>query len=78
MELICCSVDGEVRGYFPSTDTIQPGMVGGATGAELDHWKKLETLTQTKQVRITAVSPTAHFDRSAGLYLESYVGAEEL
>ena len=64
VELICCSVDGEVRGYLPS-DTTQPGGVSGATGGVVDHWKKLETLTQRKQVRVTAVSPTANFDRSA-------------
>ena len=52
VELICCSVDGEVRGYL-SASTVQPGGVGGAGREEWagqDHWKQLESLAQRKQV----------------------------
>ena len=34
--------------------TVEPGGVGGALGrewAEQDHWKKMESLAQRKQVR---------------------------
>ncbi|CAI8055642.1 Bardet-Biedl syndrome 2 protein homolog, partial [Geodia barretti] len=51
VELICCSVDGEVRGYL-SASTVQPGGVGGAGREEWagqDHWKQLESLAQRKQ-----------------------------
>ena len=52
MELICCSVDGEVRGYLSSTTVAPGGGVGGGGREEIqDHWKQLESLAQRKQVR---------------------------
>ena len=47
-ELICCSVDGEVRGYLPaSLESLQRGGAGVDVGAEA---KRLEELNQKKQV----------------------------
>ena len=51
-ELICCSADGEVRGYLPaSQETLQ--REGGARGPGVDvvaEQKRLEELNQMKQV----------------------------
>ena len=47
-ELICCSVDGEVRGYLPaSLESLQRGGAGVDVGAEP---KRLEELNQKKHV----------------------------
>ena len=47
-ELICCSVDGEVRGYLPaSLESLQRGGAGVDVVAEA---KRLEELNQKKQV----------------------------
>ena len=49
-ELICCSVDGEVRGYLPaSQESLHGGGAGLDVGAEA---KRLEELNQKKQVRL--------------------------
>ena len=49
-ELICCSVDGEVRGYLPaSLESLQRGGARVDVGAEA---KRLEELNQKKQVRL--------------------------
>ena len=51
MELICCSVDGEVRGYLATTDVQGGGTVEGEKeGVRQEHWKQLELLTKRKQV----------------------------
>ena len=47
-ELICCSVDGEVRGYLPAgLESLQRGGAGVDVGAEP---KRLEELNQKKHV----------------------------
>ena len=49
-ELICCSVDGEVRGYLPaSQESLHGGVAGVDVGTEA---KRLEELNQKKQVRL--------------------------
>ena len=53
VELICCSVEGEIRGYLPSSAAVQVGSVGDSgEGAGPEHWKQLELLTQRKQVSV--------------------------
>ena len=44
-ELICCSVDGEVRGYLPTIPDQMGGQGGVGEGGE--QWKELEGLAQT-------------------------------
>ena len=52
VELICCSVDGEVRGYLPTTADQMQAVGGEGEGSVVsEHWKLLEELTQKKQVR---------------------------
>lgn len=61
-ELICCSADGEVRGYLPaSQETLQRGAVGGPGMVVVAEQKRLEELNQMKQVCVNLIPgvPTA-------------------
>ena len=54
-ELICCSVDGEVRGYLPTTADQMGASGEGGGGVASGLWKELEQLTQRKQVLCVCV-----------------------
>lgn len=56
-ELICCSADGEVRGYLPaSQETLQRGGAIGGPGMDVvAEQKRLEELNQMKQVCVSLI-----------------------
>jgi len=56
-ELICCSADGEVRGYLPASQgTLQRGGAIGGPGMDVvAEQKRLEELNQMKQVCVNLI-----------------------
>ena len=48
-EMICCSVDGEVRGYLPPS--LMESNLTAVAGQQLDEFRALEELQKKKHVR---------------------------